>query len=147
MREITEIYKEETGKDWMINPVCHGELGFASWDYQLWLEAKVQQLYGEPKKFLEEITDDDIISCAKIAGVDSGYEIKRFGGRDDGGIDVEGKSGKNKRSLRIYYNGSNTRITHNGFEVIECCFQIYDYLRSIGYNVRPNKITQMQSNP
>ena len=41
MTKPQEQYEKETGKQWWINPVCHGELGYASWDYQLWLEDKV----------------------------------------------------------------------------------------------------------
>ena len=38
---LEEIYQNETGKKWWVNPVCHGELGFFSDDYMKWLETKV----------------------------------------------------------------------------------------------------------
>ena len=34
-------YEKETGNRWFTNPVCHGEIGFASWEYQKWLETKM----------------------------------------------------------------------------------------------------------
>ena len=44
MIEIQKQYETETGKKWWINPVAHGELAFASAEYQEWLEAKVSQI-------------------------------------------------------------------------------------------------------
>ena len=41
--ELQEQYIEETGKRWWTNPVCHGEIGFASWEYQKWLETKLTE--------------------------------------------------------------------------------------------------------
>jgi len=47
-KEITEVIREDyertTGKRWLTNPVCHGELGFASWEYQLWLETQLFEI-------------------------------------------------------------------------------------------------------
>jgi len=37
-------FEKETKENWMTNPVCHGELGFASWNYQKWLEQKAIQV-------------------------------------------------------------------------------------------------------
>ena len=39
--ELQKQYETETGKKWWTNPVCHGEMGFASWEYQIWLEQKL----------------------------------------------------------------------------------------------------------
>jgi len=41
---VRELYTSETGEGWMVTPVCHGEKGFASWEYQLWLERKLASL-------------------------------------------------------------------------------------------------------
>lgn len=39
--KIIKIFEDETGKKAIEAPYCHGEIGFASWDYQLWLEEKI----------------------------------------------------------------------------------------------------------
>lgn len=44
IEEVRRMFEEDEGKKWMTNPVCHGETGFASWDYQLWLENNLIQL-------------------------------------------------------------------------------------------------------
>lgn len=38
--EVRLQFEKETGNKWMTVPVTHGELAFASWKYQLWLENK-----------------------------------------------------------------------------------------------------------
>jgi transposase len=43
MKKIYEIYEEETGKRWFTNSVNHGEIAYASWDYQNWLEEKASR--------------------------------------------------------------------------------------------------------
>ena len=45
-------------REWWTNPVCHGETGFASWDYQLWLEAKV----AKGQRAINRIGDVALIS-------------------------------------------------------------------------------------
>lgn len=40
-KELQEQFKKETGKDAIVYPAAHGEVGYASWDYQLWLEGKL----------------------------------------------------------------------------------------------------------
>ena len=41
MTDPRELFEAENpGKSWFTNPVCHGELAFVSWDYQLWLESR-----------------------------------------------------------------------------------------------------------
>ena len=42
--ELQKQYENETGQKWFTNPVSHGEIEFASWEYQEWLENKVNQL-------------------------------------------------------------------------------------------------------
>lgn len=42
--EIRNQFEAETGKGWMVIPVTHGENGYASWEYQLWLEQRVAKL-------------------------------------------------------------------------------------------------------
>ena len=44
VEHVRELYTSETGEGWMVTPVCHGEKGFASWEYQLWLERKLASL-------------------------------------------------------------------------------------------------------
>lgn len=88
---------------------------------------------------LTKISDEHAIHCANIAGIKSDYEFERFGGRDNGSITIKGQCKKAERTLKIYFSGANTRCLHNGFEVIEYCFPIYDYLRSVGYDVEPHK--------
>ena len=88
---------------------------------------------------LTKISDEHAIHCANIAGIKSDYEFERFGGRDNGSITIKGKCENAERTLKIYFSGANTRCLHNGFEVIEYCFPIYDYLRSVGYDVEPHK--------
>lgn len=140
VRDVQKEFETATGRDWMTNPVCHGELGFASWEYQTWLESQVLRLRPVPAtKELESITDEDAIACARIAKIDSDFVIERTAGRDKGCIQINGKSGKGNRSLRIYFNGSNTKVEHDDYTVIEYCFDVYDYLRSLGYNIHPNR--------
>lgn len=88
---------------------------------------------------LMQITDEHAIRCANIAGIKEDYEFERVGGRDNGSITIKGKCKGAERTLKIYFSGSNTRCFHNGFEVAEYCFPIYDYLRSVGYDVEPHK--------
>ena len=49
-----EEFEKETSETWFINPVCHGDYGFCSDEYMLWLEfrlkdseEKVRQLSGK----------------------------------------------------------------------------------------------------
>ncbi len=48
--EIRKEFESESGKKWMINPTSHGETGFASWDYQLWLESSLRASQEEVKR-------------------------------------------------------------------------------------------------
>lgn len=83
-------------------------------------------------KKLIEITDEDAIEAAKIAGIGNEPVIERSGNSIDADCIII-SDGKKNRSVRIYFNGANRRVLNNGFEVIEFCFEIYDFLRSIGY--------------
>jgi len=47
VEELQEKYEQETGKKWWTNPVCHGEVGFASWEYQKWLETGLTEANSE----------------------------------------------------------------------------------------------------
>ena len=40
--EVQNQFEKESGKQWYIVPVSHGEVAFVSWEYQLWLEEKVK---------------------------------------------------------------------------------------------------------
>lgn len=82
-------------------------------------------------KRLIDITDEDLLAVANIAGIKGNVSITR----SDSGIDrdcVEICDDK-KRRLRLYFSGSNTRVTHGDIEVIEYCFEIYFYLYNKGY--------------
>jgi len=84
-------------------------------------------------KKLINITDEDAIKAASIAKIGNNPTILRTGGgRDKDCIIIT--DGLKDRSVRIYFNGSNTRVLDRGYEVIEYCFDIYDFLRSIGYD-------------
>lgn len=84
-------------------------------------------------KKLIDITDEDAIKAAAIAKIGNNPTIVRTGrGKDKDCIIITDES--KDRSVRIYFNGSNTRVLDRGYEVIEYCFDIYDFLRSIGYN-------------
>lgn len=37
-KDLQAMFEKETGSKAIVFPVCHGETGFAAWDYQLWLE-------------------------------------------------------------------------------------------------------------
>lgn len=39
--EIRKEFESQTGNMAIIFPACHGETGYASWEYQLWLEQKI----------------------------------------------------------------------------------------------------------
>ena len=80
---------------------------------------------------LIDITDEDAVNAAAIAKIGNNPTIERFGGRDNGSVTI--KDGLLERSIRIYFSGSNTKVLDKGFEVIEYCFDVYDYLRSLGY--------------
>jgi len=90
---------------------------------------------------LTKITDDDALDCAKLIGIKSDFIIERFNEnqRDSGGIRIKGKSGKSNYILIIYFNNSNTRIYLNGFEVVDYCWEIYDYLKSKGYIINKRR--------
>lgn len=63
MEEPRDIYKRETGKDWRIIPYTHGNVEFASWDYQLWLEDNMISKYMHPlRESIEEVLREDKIS-------------------------------------------------------------------------------------
>lgn len=84
-------------------------------------------------KKLIDITDEDAIKAAAIAKIGNNPTIVRTGrGKDKDCIIIS--DGAKDRSVRINFNGSNTRVLDRGYEVIEYCFDIYDFLRSIGYD-------------
>ena len=37
-----EEFEKETSETWFINPVCHGDYGFCSDEYMLWLEFRLK---------------------------------------------------------------------------------------------------------
>ena len=60
-KKVQKQYSEETGKDWMVVPYSHGQEGYASWDYQLWLEDKLAAT--EPKEGIKDslTTESDAV--------------------------------------------------------------------------------------
>lgn len=74
---------------------------------------------------LRHATDEHILEAAAIAKVTGTVER----GRESFLVSGDG------RSVRIYYDGANTRVIHNGFEVINYCYEIYAYLVSLGYEL------------
>lgn len=60
--ELREQYENETGEKWFIAPVCHGDTGFASWEYQTWLEEKAsrdsRQLSAAPSEAVDNLLRD-----------------------------------------------------------------------------------------
>jgi hypothetical protein len=44
-KELRDEFEKETGEKWWTNPVSHGEMAFASWNYQLWLEKKLSTAF------------------------------------------------------------------------------------------------------
>ncbi len=73
------------------------------------------------------ITDEDAFEAALIAKIGNNPYIKRDG------QSITIFDGLKNRNVCIYFSGSNTRVLNNGYEVIEYCFEIYDFLRSKGY--------------
>ena len=52
-KKVQKWYSEETGKDWMV--VVIGNEGYATWDYQRWLEDKLAATTStEPKEGIKE---------------------------------------------------------------------------------------------
>jgi hypothetical protein len=42
--QLRKEFEEQTGNKAIVFPACHGETGYASWDYQSWLERKLASL-------------------------------------------------------------------------------------------------------
>lgn len=59
-QELRKEFEEKTGQKWFTNPVCHGETGYASWDYQLSLEDEVIRLRETVKDMIGDITEQPI---------------------------------------------------------------------------------------
>jgi len=84
------------------------------------------------KQKLQHITDEDALYVAAMVGIGNNPTIRRTGissNRDS----IIITDGLKDRVLRVYFDGSNTRLTDRGFEIIHYCYDIYSYLRSIGY--------------
>ena len=60
--EIRDLYKEQTKAEPIIFPVCHGEKGYASWEYLLWLEKKVAEQETAGHKPLTHVTNKYLVS-------------------------------------------------------------------------------------
>ena len=63
-KKVQKRYSEETGKDWMV--VVIGNEGYATWDYQRWLEDKLADTTStEPTGVQITIKEEDNL---KVAG-------------------------------------------------------------------------------
>ena len=45
--QLRKEFEEQTGNKAIVFPACHGETGYASWEYQLWLEQKLLEEYAQ----------------------------------------------------------------------------------------------------
>ena len=45
--QLRKEFEEQTGNKAIVFPACHGETGYASWEYQLWLEQKLFEEYAQ----------------------------------------------------------------------------------------------------
>lgn len=81
------------------------------------------------KMNLINITDADAIEAAKIAKIHNPSIRKGGHGISGGFIELYDA----RRTLRIYFSGSNTRVLDNGIEVIEYCYEILTFLRNKNY--------------
>jgi len=62
-KKVQKRYSEETGKDWMV--VVIGNEGYATWDYQRWLEDKLAATTStEPKGVQITIKKEDNLKVA-----------------------------------------------------------------------------------
>ena len=80
LEKVRNQYEAETGNSWMVVPVTHGENGYASWEYQLWLEAKAYATTlrtAGTKKLWEEIPVSE-----RLPDDDGYYFIKTTAGWD-----------------------------------------------------------------
>lgn len=82
---------------------------------------------------LRKITDEHAIKAAAIASVWSdGATIERSKNTGEvGSILVTNK--QQGRSCRIYFDGADTIVEQSGFRVRNYCYDIYAFLKSIGY--------------
>lgn len=79
MNELQKQFEKETGKEWFVIPYTHGENAYASWEYQLWLEARVNplgavvgmQTADVEKKFRQL---EDLIKEVFTSSVDPSYK-------------------------------------------------------------------------
>lgn len=54
MNELQKRFEESTKQKAFVNPVCHGEMGFASYGYHAWLEERVIFLERENEELKKE---------------------------------------------------------------------------------------------
>ena len=45
--QLRKEFEEQTGNKAIVFPACHGETGYASWEYQLWLEQNLLEEYAQ----------------------------------------------------------------------------------------------------
>lgn len=69
MNELQKQFEKETGKKWLVIPYTHGENAYASWEYQLWLEARVNPLGAEVMQKTAGSADEIFIK-GKIEGLE-----------------------------------------------------------------------------
>lgn len=83
---------------------------------------------------LRKITDEHAIKAAAIAGISAlGATVERSKNTGEvGSILVTNKA--QNRSCRIYFDGADTIVEQSGFRVRNYCYDIYAYLKSLGYS-------------
>jgi hypothetical protein len=80
---LQDMYRAETGKEPLCFPFTHGENGYATWEYQLWLEASVCEEKETAKYWHNE--------CQKL------YKLLELESKPKTGI-----NGSNTTDLRTY---------------------------------------------
>jgi hypothetical protein len=76
--QLRKEFEEQTGNKAIVFPACHGETGYASWEYQLWLEQKLLEEYAQQSQPSGMWWVDDV---NKIRG-----QAKAFGDKYSGSI-------------------------------------------------------------
>lgn len=63
VEDVRNDFEKETGKRWMVVPVSHGENGYASWDYQLWLEGNLCNQSPTVQTGEKMYTENQVLQC------------------------------------------------------------------------------------
>ena len=96
--QLRKEFEEQTGNKAIVFPACHGETGYASWEYQLWLEQKLLEEYARQFRspdMAEALTSEELgeLIDKHIGGM--------FGGLEMASIDHFKQTGKINGSFRL----------------------------------------------